>query len=347
MFLANALTAIDVADLDPARSLRLGPFDLGPEATSEAIRILGGGDFPRNVSITERNFAAPVYWHVAHQTEGEAEIFGFPADSSIKFSTALEIALVRAIAGATPDHHDRILGGGAEVAIGAIEASSGFRRILGIAPPLCGSSLLFGGATEAIISEHSSSILNNLTINCMINSFFTSPLKYRFLELYRVMEAKFIADIKLKLDARFATEPGVALADGLEALKSEMNQLAGLAETEQEAFEACWVALDQLRNTNRFAAALFRKADLKRAAGKGKDIGGLVPAKAARAASGAALIYHMRCAVVHAGEKDIIFDNFPDGEAVIDALMPFMERASLLLVGVKLVENELNDISKD
>ena len=86
-----------------------------------------------------------------------------------------------------------------------------------------------------------------------------------------------------------------------------MNQIIGLAEKEKEAFEACWTALDQINNVNQFSTALFRRVVRKGAGGGGKW------------KTGAALIYQIRCAIVHAGEKDMIFESFPDGEEAIKA----------------------------
>ena len=79
-----------------------------------------------------------------------------------------------------------------------------------------------------------------------------------------------------------------------------------------------------MKNTNRFATALFRKI-----ARKGEASG-------SKWQTGAALVYQVRCAIVHAGQKDIIFENFPDGDEVISALLPEVERAALLLVGIEL-----------
>lgn len=322
MYLLEALAIASAEEVDPTRPLQLGTLELGVEAASEAARILAGGNFPRDVSIDPRDLTRPFYWTVAHKTEGEAEIFGFPPGTDHGLPTAIEIALVRAVAASTPDRHAIVLAGGVEIAIGPAVASNDFRKIIRVVDqPMAGDSILFNGATLAIIDANVSTLLNKVALNCLANSFRTSPLKFRFLELYRVMEARFLAEIKSKLIASFDAEPNAALDDAAEALKSEMNQIIGLAETQKDAFEACWMALDQLNNVNQFATALFRRVTKKKVGGE-------------KWKTGAALVYQIRCAIVHAGEKDMIFESFPDGAEAVKAVLPHVERAALLLVGV-------------
>lgn len=106
-----------------------------------------------------------------------------------------------------------------------------------------------------------------------------------------------------------------------------MNQIISLAETQKDAFEACWTALDSLTQVhNRFSIALFDRLK-KRGSHRGE-----------KWKTGAALVYQIRCAIVHAGGKDMIFDSYPDGENAIEAVLPHVEYAALLLVGIKLVE---------
>ena len=325
MHLAEALGVAAAEELDPTRPLRIGPFELGVEATAEAIRILAGEDFPRDVTWSPQYLNRPVYWSVVHRTEGSAEVFGFPVGAVAGLPTALEVALVRAIAAAAPEYHALLFGGGVEVALGPASACGDFRRVIEVVrEPSSGTSMLFEGATQAIIDENVEFLLSDLAIKCLANSFSTSPLKFRFLEIYRMMEARFLADVKAKLIAGFDAGPSAALSDAVDSLKSELNQITGLAETQQDAFEACWTALDALKGQNRFTTALFRRLSKKKLDG-GK-----------RWQTGAALVYQIRCAVVHAGEKDMIFENFSDGENAIEAVLPHVERAALLLVGIEL-----------
>lgn len=325
MSLLEALGVASAEEVDSTRPLQLGSLELGLEAAAEAARILAGGEFPQDVAIDPRDAKKPFYWAVTHKTDGEAEIFGFPPDTDHGLPTAVEIALIRALAAATPEQHAALLAGGAAICIGPPAAWHHFGELIRfVEQPMAGDSLLFNEEIKgAVIGDNVSELLNRVALNCLANSFRTSPLKFRFLELYRVMEARFLAEIKKKLLSNFDAEPGAALSDAVEALKSEMSQIIGLAETQKDAFEACWAALDQLKNVNQFSTALFRRV-AKKGTGGGKW------------KTGAALIYQIRCAIVHAGEKDMIFERFPDGEAAVVAILPHVERAALLLVGVEL-----------
>lgn len=324
MHLLGILGVTSSDQIDPAQSLTLGILTLSSDAAVEAIRIIDGGDFVREVRCFARPFRDQVYWSIAHQTEGEAEVFGYPSGTVGGLPTSTEIALIRALAAAPPEQHGAILGGNVEVALGRPAACDLFREIIGTAPPFVGSSLLYQGATQAVLREDVHASLDRLAVKCLTGSFVTAPLKFRFLEIYRIIEARFIREIKSRLLSRFDREPLPALNEATEALKSEMNQLMALADTQQHAFAACWDALDQIRVANRFSAIMFR-----RASEKGHDRG-------SKWRTGAALIYQVRCAIVHAGERDIVYDNFTDGDDALRALIPHVERAALLLIRVEL-----------
>jgi len=324
--LLAALGVTSVDDIDPERPITLGGLELSIEATVEAIRILTAADYVSEVDIRSRNFDSAVYWSVDHQTEGSAEIFGFPPNWSGALPTAIEIAIVRAISAMAQESQAQILGGGFEICLGPRRIYEDFKKILELVTrPLTGSSLLYNGANQAIISESARVRIGSLALNCIKNSFTTSPLKYRFLELYRIMENLFLNDVKARLLSDFDNDPSAALNDASDALKSEVIQLSKLAEAHSGAFETCWDVLDALKNSNRFVAALFRRVGQKKLNGGEKW------------KTGAALIYQTRCAIVHAGTKDMIFESFPDGDAAIEALLPHVERAALMMLGVELV----------
>ena len=289
-----------------------------------AAAILCGDVKPPVAALEVRKFKRPVYWSVDHAVEGHAEIFGFPIDWVGKLPTAIEVAIVKAIAALPSEQHPAIFAGGSEVVIGSLPACADFRKIASAAESLLvGETTEFDGATSAVIAPGEGRGVR-IAMDCLLNSYATSPLKFRFLELYRVMEALFLADVKGKMLAAFDAEPSAALNDALEALQSELKQITALAEAHQELFEECWTLLDGLRNSNQFATALFRRLLKKRLNG------------GAKWQTGAALVYQIRCAVVHAGEKDMIFENFPDGDTAVKAILPTVERAALKMLGITL-----------
>lgn len=322
MHLREALGGVD--NVDPTRPIIIGSIELGEEAAAVAAAILSGAENPPSVALAVRWFRRPVYWSVHHATDGHAEIFGFPVDWKEALPTAIEVALIRAIAALPPDQHPAILAGGTELILGSASACEDFRKAAVAAEnPMVGETTVFDGATSAVIAPGAGRSVK-VALDCLLNSYATSPLKFRFLELYRVMEALFLADVKSRLIADFDMEPAVALSDALDALQSELKQITALAEPHQDLFEECWTVLNSLKNTNRFVAALFKRLEKKKANGKGKW------------QTGAALIYQIRCAVVHAGEKDMIFENFADGDAAIKAILPTVERAALQMLGITL-----------
>ena len=291
----------------------------------EAFRILEGGQFPSDAEITAHRFDRPTYWSVHHQTDGEGEIFGFPVGEPAVWPTALEVAIIRALAAAPPKDHAQILAGDCCISLGPIGALRDFQKIALLEKrPVLGESILSEKSSRVSVREGVDSKLNSIILSCIENSLIASPLKFRFLELYRIIEARFMADVKENLIKKFDEEPSVALATATDALKSEMAQISGLASNFPEAFEACLTRLDSLKDNNRFVSALFRRVEQKK------------HHKGGRSKFGAALIYQMRCAIVHAGEKDMIFENYPDGEEAILEVLADVEKISLLLVGVEL-----------
>jgi hypothetical protein len=322
MYLREALGG--VADVDPTRSIVIGSMELGEEAAAVAAAILQGAEVPPAVVLTAREFLRPVYWSVDHAIEGRVEIVGFPLGWNDKLPTDMEIALVRAIASLPAEHHAAVMAGGVELLIGSANACADFRKVAAAAEkPMVGGITAFDEATSAAIALGDGKGVR-VAIDCLLNSYSTSPLKFRFLELYRVMEALFLAEVKKKLMDTFDAEPAVALSIASSALQSELNQIVALAEPHKELFEECWTSLHDLKNTNRFVSALFKRLESKKANGQGKW------------QSGAALIYQIRCAVVHAGEKDMIFENFTDGEAAISAILLDVELAALRMLGITL-----------
>lgn len=322
MYLREALGG--VCSVDPTRPIVIGSMKLGEEAAALAANILSGAEDPPGATLVSREFRRPIYWSIDHATEGHAEIFGFPVDWTDVLPTAIEVALVKAFAALPPHHHPAILAGGVEIILGSEDACADFRKAACAAENLMvGESTEFDTATSAVIVPGVGGGLK-VALDCLLNSYATAPLKFRFLELYRVMEALFLADVKSRLMANFDAEPAVALNDAKDALQSELKQITTFAELYQDLFEECWMVLDSLKNTNRFVVALFKRLEKKKANGKGKW------------QTGAALIYQIRCAVVHAGEKDMIFENYTDGNAAIKAVLPTVERTTLRMLGITL-----------
>jgi len=337
MHLLHALEIDDHNQIDPTRPILVKGLEFGVEAACEAVRILKGGDYEKHIKLEQRQVTKAQYWLIQSISAAVGEIILLP-DKLNSLPTAIEIGIIRALAASDPQYHDMILSGSIHIALGNSPSVEIFKNIsLKSKEPLAGKSPLWDQYTVADIPHSIDKNLTPTIFKCIENSFNTSPLKFRFLELYRIMEARFLADIKTKLLSRFDKEPKDSLDEAIEKLRSEINQLISLAEDHKEQFELIFDDLREIKNTNQFAAALFRKLNKKKPEGSGGN---------AKWQSGAALIYMIRCAIVHAGEKDIIFESFPDGEILIEKIIQPTEIAALSLIGIKLLESTIKSTEK-
>ena len=322
MGIADILGIGGVDDFDPSRPVVFGRLELGLEAAAEVARLLANREL-KQVRVRPRDIQDPSYWALSHQTEGEAELFAYPVTPGGGLPTANEVAIVRALSVAEGTDIESLKSGGVEVALGPPAAWTNFAKVFEIASqPNVGSSVLYGDATQAVLRSDTGSLLEKTSLQCLANSFIAAPIKFRFLELYRAIEARFLYEVKQKLFQDFDISPGIALADASDALKTEFDQIQGLASIQREAFERCWDSLRAIKDTNRLASALFRTVEKKGRGGNGK------------AATGAALIYQLRCAIVHAGTKDIIYESYPDGDQAVEVVIKDVERTALSLIGI-------------
>lgn len=147
-------------------------------------------------------------------------------------------------------------------------------------------------------------------------------IKWRFISLYRIFEAAYLIGLKEKITKEFLDRPSQILAEASMALQSELKTFQELVETRHldSFFETIRVAVDG-DTSNRFLFALKRPQ-------RGKDTH-------TKWRQGVSYIYRMRCAIVHAGQDDIVFDRYPDGEAGLNVVLGSLESAMLNLLGIK------------
>lgn len=134
--------------------------------------------------------------------------------------------------------------------------------------------------------------------------------KYRVLEYYRALERLYLSDTLATLNDSFFKEPTSALAKAVNAMSTESEALYDVLQKRGllDSAERIADAVDAL-NVNRFAHALRKSFSDK---SKLKD--------RRKAGKGAQYIYSTRCAIVHAGARDIIIDEYPDYGEVLDAI---------------------------
>lgn len=325
----DLLTAIGVEradDIDPSRPIEISGLILGPEAAQEAIRLIETAAPATPVKVfPQPGVSDPFYWAVSRQGNSVGEVFGFPRHALAGFPTAMEVALVRAIASVPNADFAALIAGDSLVALGEQNQIGKVCAVLtAVRSPSSGHSVLLNSYGSIDLTESSDEQLSSTVIKCLRGSFEAMPVKFRFLELYRAMEARFLREIKENLLQSFDTQPQVALDQAIKSLNSELVQMMALSEVKGPYFEMVWSAADAVRTTNRLAIALFKKMASRQELHN------------SQAKSGAALIYFLRCSIVHAGQKDMIFEGYPDGDALLDLVMEHVEEASLALAGIHL-----------
>jgi hypothetical protein len=325
----NLLTAMGVDradDIDPTRPIEISGFTLGPEAAEEVIRLVEAGAPATPVHFFQKpGVSEPFYWLLSRRGNAIGEAFGFPKDRAAGLPTALEIAIVRAIASAPEAELSKIIEGDYFISLGHLnEIDKVCSMLTAVRSPLNGHSILLNRYASIDLTESADEQLSPVVIKCLQGSFEPMPLKFRFLELYRAMEARFLREIKQNLLSIFDTQPKIALDRATKSLGSELAQMMALSDIKKPYFEMVWSAVDTVRTTNRLAIALFRKMS-------SHD-----ELQNSQAKSGAALIYFLRCAIVHAGQKDMIYEAYPDGDDLLDLVMEHVEEASLALAGIHL-----------
>lgn len=164
------------------------------------------------------------------------------------------------------------------------------------------TSMLTGGMLQEVLSE--------------------TRIKWRFVSLYRIFESAYLVVLKEKITKDFLDRPSQVLSEASAALESELKTFQELVETRQldAFFESIRVLVDG-DSTNRFLFALKRPRRGKQSSTGWRQ--------------GVSYIYRMRCAIVHAGQDDIVFDRYADGEAALNIVLNVLESAVLSLLGFK------------
>jgi hypothetical protein len=162
------------------------------------------------------------------------------------------------------------------------------------------TSMLTGGMLQEVLSE--------------------TRIKWRFVSLYRIFESAYLVGLKEKITGDFLDRPSQVLSEASAALESELKTFQKLVETRQleDFFESIRVFVDG-DSTNKFLSALKRPQRGKKTPSGWRQ--------------GVSYTYRIRCAIVHGGQDDIVFDRYADGEAALKSLLDVLENAVLSLLG--------------
>ncbi|WP_312135044.1 hypothetical protein [Brevundimonas sp.] len=161
------------------------------------------------------------------------------------------------------------------------------------------------------------------TVKILSYAHLCRPIKYAFIEHYRCLEHRFLYEILNKFNSSFINAPHTTLSELTKDLASEMAQFGALQNIDTPLIEAFYDQVTLSKTTNSFASAIFRKINQNAQQLNSKKLKGF------------AAIYYIRCAVVHAGEKDIIFESYQDAEDLLADLLPELSKIALSMSGLR------------
>lgn len=154
--------------------------------------------------------------------------------------------------------------------------------------------------------------------------------KYGFLELFRAAETCFFASILSNVNSGFMSSPEKALKSALDSIRAESKAIKSVIDASQSNQQAEAIAdtINQLRGTgNTFAAELFKQ--FERRTDKSDT------SKTWRASC---YLFSIRCSIAHAGQDGLVYEDFNDADAVVDAIFCLFEDIMLKSVGLISVE---------
>jgi hypothetical protein len=328
MAILEAIGVLELEAFDASRALEVEEISLSADAASEIAKLVDDPDLLCGSLVkvipTENVVDTPFYWEITRNGRSLGEAFCIPKGPNSGLPTAIELAIIKALHVSTKDDWASLKAGGDLIIVGDTSELERISDALKIArKPCCGESIFWGNSGTINLTDDSDKYLTKSVISCFRTSLECSPIKFRFLELYRSIENRFLEDILKKINLKFRSEPKQALDEALIAVKSELNQLSLLAEQHKSPFEDLRDIVAGMTKTNTFAESIARKLE---------DKGSFY--KSPKYKAGAAMMYYVRCAIVHAGEKDLIFESFDDGVELVDAIISCSESAALTIAGV-------------
>lgn len=309
-------------------------FGLTGEEFSEAVAIADSDDLVYSVGFLTR---APSTWFFLEiQIDGSS--FGLAAVTPQTPEGLPPTSVSKLLVGGWMAEEDLVVdrgiaGGSRVVAVRAGGAQSDFTEQLLMAwaeavpmaeksemPPLwLAKSQLHIAATSKIANPvHPGERFRELFLEVL------SEVKnrWRFLSIYRLFEHGYLVALFDQLKRDFFANPRESLQSAIELADSEAALFVNLVQVENLNFhfERIFDDLEVLvKDGNRFGAAIQRSI-------QGAS---LLREKPGKATNGVLIAYKIRCAIVHAGASNPIFDAFPDGRACLVALLPHFELAMM------------------
>lgn len=186
--------------------------------------------------------------------------------------------------------------------------------------PLRSKTRVSIGAGSSLITGNGQKIYAQLLQRALSET----HVELRFLYFYRLFERAYLYNAFAQLAASFFADPGGALGAAEKTVANE--RLSFISLVEASGTVSSWFSLLEeealsLATSNQFMIAIRRSCE------KDKWLADRDAWK-----RGCSVSYKMRCAIVHAGERGPIFEEFGDAALACKTLLPYMEGAAIELL---------------
>jgi hypothetical protein len=161
-------------------------------------------------------------------------------------------------------------------------------------------------------------------ITRFFSAFGESNIKYRYIELYRIIENMYILDTFDEIKTNFLKSPRQTLDKAGRRIRSELEQIISISEKPGMSPLFSQVYNDIKGKNGDFARRIRAK--------RGENLKGRGAGALPDHLNGAATVYAVRCAIVHAGEQDIVYDQFDDADDFVDSLIDSLATLCVELV---------------
>lgn len=155
-----------------------------------------------------------------------------------------------------------------------------------------------------------------------------TSIKWQFLGFYRVLENSYIHAVLEELNREYLLNPKLALKHATKNISNEIAQFIKLVDEKgyQDDFkyfaDLCYAIKD---TGNTFAIKLIHQCEEH-------EVWSGVSGH--RYKTGVLMCYQIRCAIVHAGDSHLIYDNFNDAEEALEIIHSVLQDVVFKLMGM-------------
>lgn len=153
------------------------------------------------------------------------------------------------------------------------------------------------------------------------DAFSSAKIKHAYFDLFRCIEHQALISAKISFDASFLNDPKSAVDKISKAVSSERVLYSEVLQKQSAVLNGAANVVDELTKENRYMAELVAKTD------------NLPVSGVARAAH---VLYAVRNSIAHAKAGDLMIERYPDYEAALERLIPYVEVVALRFAGIEL-----------